>query len=117
MAECNSIRLRDALRVFAAQRDWDQFHSPKNLAVAVCVEAAELLQNFQWVTDDESSSLSAQAIARVRDEIADALLYLIRLVDKLDVNLVEAAESKIRLNAVKYPIEKARGNSRKYTEL
>jgi dCTP diphosphatase len=111
------INLRDALRAFAAQRDWDQFHSPKNLAVALSVEAAELLQNFQWLTDEQSTTLSSEVAARVREEMADVLLYLIRLADKLDVNLLEAAESKIELNALRYPIEKARGSSRKYTEL
>lgn len=111
------ISLRDSLRAFAAQRDWDQFHSPKNLAVALCVEAAELLQNFQWVTEDQSTTLSSEVAARVREEMADVLLYLIRLADKLDVNLLEAAASKIQLNAQRYPIEKARGSSRKYTEL
>src|SRR5262245_53459888 len=111
------VSLRDALRAFAAQRDWDQFHSPKNLAVALCVEAAELLQNFQWLTDDQSTTLPEEAAVRVREEMADVLLYLIRLADKLDVNLLEAAESKMQLNALRYPIERARGNSRKYTEL
>jgi NTP pyrophosphatase (non-canonical NTP hydrolase) len=111
------IGLRDALREFAAQRDWDQFHSPKNLAMALCVEAAELLQNFQWLTDEQSTALSNEVAARVREEMADVLLYLVRLADKLDVNLLEAAESKIQSNALKYPIEKARGSSKKYTEL
>jgi NTP pyrophosphatase (non-canonical NTP hydrolase) len=111
------VSLRDALRAFAAQRDWDQFHSPKNLAVAVCVEAAELLENFQWVTEDQSTTPPAEVVGRVREEMADVLLYLIRLADKLDVNLLEAAESKIQSNALRYPVEKARGSSRKYTEL
>ena len=109
--------LRDSLRTFAAERDWDQFHSPKNLAVALCVEAAELLQNFQWMRDDQSSTLSAEVLARVRDEMADVLLYLIRLADRLDVKLVESAERKIQLNALRYPVEKARGSSKKYTDL
>jgi NTP pyrophosphatase (non-canonical NTP hydrolase) len=111
------VSLRGALRAFAAERDWDQFHSPKNLAVAVCVEAAELLENFQWMTEDRSTTLPAEVVARVREEMADVLLYLIRLADKLDVNLLEAAESKIRLNALRYPVERARGSSKKYTDL
>ena len=111
------VSIRDALRTFAAQREWDQFHSPKNLAAAISVEAAELLQHFQWMSDNESMRLSSDVVSKVREEIADVLLYLIRLADKLDVNLVEAAESKIKLNAIRYPIEKARGTSRKYTEL
>jgi NTP pyrophosphatase (non-canonical NTP hydrolase) len=109
--------LRDALRRFAAERDWDQFHSPKNLAIALSVEAAELLENFQWRTDADSSALDAAKRGDVRDEMADVLLYLIRLADKLDVDLRAAAEHKMNVNARKYPIEKARGSSRKYTEL
>jgi dCTP diphosphatase len=107
--------LRDALRTFAAERDWDQFHSPKNLAVSVCVEAGELLERFQWVAED--TPLAPDDVAKIREELADVLLYVIRLADKLDVNLFEAALSKIELNAQKYPRDKARGSSRKYTEL
>jgi dCTP diphosphatase len=109
--------LRDALRAFAAERDWDQFHSPKNLAVALSVEAGELLQNFQWVSDDQSEALSRDVVARVRDEMADVLLYLVRLADKLNVDLTEAAQRKMELNALRYPADKARGRSTKYTEL
>ena len=109
--------LRDALRRFAAERDWDQYHSPKNLASALCVEAAELLEHFQWLTDEASKSLSAQQLAQVREEMADVLLYLVRLADKLNVDLIGAASSKIALNAQKYPADKAHGSNRKYTEL
>ncbi|PYO45654.1 MAG: nucleotide pyrophosphohydrolase [Gemmatimonadetes bacterium] len=109
--------LRDALRHFAADRDWDQYHSPKNLASALCVEAAELLEHFQWLTDEASRSLSAQQLSQVSEEMADVLLYLIRLADKLNVDLIEAAGNKIALNAQKYPADKARGSNRKYTEL
>ena len=109
--------IRDALRRFAAERNWDQFHSPKNLAMALSVEAAELLENFQWLTDEASAHLSTNQIGKVREEIADMLLYLVRLADKLDIDLLHAAEDKIESNATKYPVDKARGNSRKYTEL
>jgi dCTP diphosphatase len=109
--------LRDALRQFAQERDWDQFHSPKNLASALAVEAAELLERFQWLTEDQSRKLPPAELARVREEMADVLNYLVRLADKLDVNLLEAARDKIKLNAVKYPAEKARGSARKYSEL
>ena len=109
--------LRDAQRRFAAERDWDQYHSPKNLAAALCVEAAELLEHFQWLTDDASKSLSPEQLAKVSEEMADVLLYLVRLSDRLDVNLFDAARRKIELNALKYPAAKARGNNRKYTEL
>lgn len=109
--------LRDELRRFAIERDWDQYHSPKNLAAALCVEAAELLEHFQWCTDAESKSLPSEHLAKVREEIADVLLYLVRLADKLNVDLLDAAANKIAVNARKYPVDKARGNSRKYTDL
>jgi dCTP diphosphatase len=109
--------LRDALRRFAAERDWDQFHSPKNLAIALSVEAAELLEHFQWTPETESEALAGDLKGRIREEVADVLLYLIRLADKLEIDLLAAASDKIQLNAEKYPINKARGSSKKYTEL
>ena len=109
--------LRNQLRTFAADRDWDQFHSPKNLAAALTVEAAELLEHFQWLTEAESQQLPPEALNEVRTEVADVLLYLIRISDKLGIDLIAAAKAKMVLNAVKYPVEKARGNSKKYTEL
>ncbi len=111
------LGLRDALRRFAAERDWDQFHSPKNLAAALSVEAAELLEHFQWLSEEASASLSTEARNRVAEEMADVLLYLVRLADKLDVDLVAAAVAKMALNARKYPIEKSRGSSAKYDAL
>jgi dCTP diphosphatase len=110
-------RLRDALRAFAAARDWDQFHSPKNLAMALSVEAAELLEVFQWTTEAESRALDGSAKAAAAEEIADVLLYLIRLADALGIDPVAAADHKIIANAEKYPVDRARGSSRKYTEL
>jgi dCTP diphosphatase len=109
--------LRNALRQFAAERDWDQFHSPKNLAIALNVEAAELLEHFQWLSDAESAAIPPEKQIKVRQELADVLLYLVRLADKLDVDLAVAAAEKLDLNATKYPIDKARGSSKKYTEL
>ena len=109
--------LRDALRLFAADRDWDQFHSPKNLAAALSVEAAELLEPFQWLTDEQSRNLTPAQRAQVEAEMADVLLYLVRLADKLDVDLLRAARDKMRRNGEKYPVDKARGSSRKYTDL
>src|SRR5690349_6602897 len=111
------LRLREVLRQFAAERDWDQFHSPKNLASALSVEAAELLECFQWLTEDQSRQLTPAQRSQVRDELADVLNYLVRLADKLDVDLLDAAREKIAKNAVKYPADKARGSMRKYTEL
>lgn len=110
------ISLRDALRRFAAERNWDQFHSPKNLASALSVEAAELLEPFQWLTEDQSRNLSSQQAAAVRKELADVLIYLVRLADKLDVDLIEAAQDKIVENVGKYPVEKSKGSSHKYTD-
>ncbi|HEX7375443.1 MAG TPA: nucleotide pyrophosphohydrolase [Steroidobacteraceae bacterium] len=111
------IELRDTLRAFAAARDWDQFHSPRNLATALSVEAAELLEPFQWLTDEQSRHLPPERHAAVREELADVLLYLVRLADKLEVDLAAAARDKIARNADKYPIDKARGSARKYTQL
>ena len=109
--------LRDALRTFAAERDWDQFHSPRNLATALAVEAAELLEPFQWLTEEQSRALPPETRAAVAEELADVLLYLVRLADKLDVDLAAAARAKIVRNGQKYPVEKARGSSRKYDAL
>jgi len=110
------IRLRNALRAFAAERDWDQFHSPKNLATALAVEAAELLEPFQWLTDEQSRDLPADTRAAVEQELADVLLYLVRLSDQLGVDLEQAAAAKIARNTEKYPVDKSRGSSRKYTK-
>lgn len=109
--------LRDALRRFSAERDWDRYHAPKNLAMALSVEAAELLEHFQWLSEQESQNLSAQQRVKVREELADVLIYLVRLADKLDVDLIDAARDKLVVNAQKYPADKARGNNRKYNEL
>ena len=109
--------LRDQLREFAAARDWDQFHSPKNLAMALSAEAGELLEIFQWLTEEQSRRLSPEAEAAASDEIADVLLYLIRLGDRLGIDPLAAAQRKLAANEKKYPADKARGNARKYTEL
>ena len=109
-------KLRNALRAFAAERDWEQFHSPKNLATALSVEAAELLEPFQWLTDEQSANLSAEQRASVREELADVLNYLVQLADKLDIDLIDAASEKIRRNAEKYPADKFRGSASKYSE-
>lgn len=110
-------QLRDALRAFSAERDWDQFHSPKNLATALSVEAAELLEVFQWMNEADSRNLDSAAREAASEEIADVLLYLVRLADQLGIDPLEAARRKMADNARKYPVEKARGTSRKYTEL
>ena len=109
--------MRDRLWAFAAERDWNQFHTPKNLAMALSVEAAELMEHFQWLSEEQSQHLSPEALAAVSQEMADVLLYLIRLSDTLNIDLIAAANSKLALNAAKYPADKARGTSKKYTEL
>ena len=108
--------LRDALRQFAADRDWDQFHSPKNLSMALSVESAELMEHFQWLTIAESERLLPEKLEQVRLEMADVLLYLVRLADKLEIDLVAAAQEKLLLNARKDPVDKARGSKNKYSE-
>jgi dCTP diphosphatase len=108
--------IKHQLRKFVADRDWDQFHSPKNLAMALIVEAAELVEHFQWLKEEESAALSPDKLAEVEQELADIQIYLIRLADKLNVDLMKAVDSKIELNEKKYPADKARGSSMKYTE-
>ena len=109
-------RLQQRLREFAAARDWDQFHSPKNLAMALSVEAAELVEEFQWLTEAESKSLDAERLERVRLEIADVFIYLVRLTDKLAIDLERAASDKMAQNELKYPADRVRGDSRKYSD-
>jgi len=105
--------LRDRLRAFAHERDWGQFHSPKNLACALSVEAAELLEHFQWMTEAQSHAPADAQREQIAQEAADVLLYLIQLADQLDIDLLAAADRKMALNAAKYPVETARGSSRK----
>ena len=109
-----ALQLR--LAAFAAARDWEQFHSPKNLTMALSVEVAELVEEFQWLTEQQSRELDAERRERVRLELADVFIYLLRLADRLDVDLVRAADDKIAQNERKYPIERVRGDARKYTE-
>ena len=109
--------LRDALRTFAAERDWERFHAPKNLAAALVVEAGELLEPFQWLPDDRSHALPPDVLEAVRMEMAAVLLYLVRLADRLDVDLADAARRKMAINAMRYPVDKARGRSDKHDRL
>ena len=113
----NLYNLKLRIRKFSKARDWDQFHSPKNLSMALSTEAAEILEHFQWLTEEQSNSLPQNKLGEVESELADTLIYLIRLADKLDIDLVTAAQKKIELNEKKYPVNKAMGNATKYTEL
>jgi dCTP diphosphatase len=118
MSKIDSLEtLRLRLAEFAAARDWEQFHSPKNLAMALAAESGELLEHFRWLTEAASTALPEQTRAEVALEIADVLLFLVRLADRLQIDPLEAAAKKLALNARKYPVEKARGRSTKYDRL
>lgn len=108
--------LQQRLREFAEHRDWKQFHSPKNLSMALIVEAAELLEHFQWLTQDESFNLSNEKLEAVGEELADIFVYLVRLADQLDIDLSAAVDNKIGQNELKYPADLVRGSARKYNE-
>ena len=108
--------LRNKINAFVADRDWAQFHTPKNLAMAMIVEAAELVEQFQWDTPQESQQLSAEKHEAVAHELADTFVYLLRLAEVLEIDLIDAANKKIELNALKYPVDKAKGSNAKYTE-
>ena len=108
--------LRDRLKAFAQERDWEQFHSPKNLAMALIVEAAELLEHFQWLTPEQSESLDEDRRREVELEMADIFIYLMRMCERLDVDLLEVVEEKIKLIEEKYPADKVRGSAKKYSE-
>lgn len=112
----NLISLRNEVREFVAERDWEQFHTPKNLATALMIEAAELLEPFQWLKTGEPEELDELKKNAISQEMADVLIYLVRLADKLDVDLVDSAIEKLACNREKYPADKVRGDSRKYSE-
>ena len=114
MAEID--RLIERIRSFNKERDWEQFHSPKNLAMALVVEVSEIAEHFQWLKEDESKNLPAEKIAEIKEEIGDVMLFLLNLCNKLGIDAVKAAEEKLEKNRKKYPIEKAKGNARKYSE-
>lgn len=109
--------LAESLRAFATAREWQVYHTPKNLSMALIVEAAELVEHFQWATAEESAALGPEQAAAVREEVADVLIYLVELADLLGIDLIAAARDKIAKNAQKYPVAKARGNALKYDKL
>lgn len=116
MSSTDLNTLKQRLRDFAEARDWNQFHSPKNLSMALSAEVAEIIEHFQWLTEEQSKNLPKDKLEEIETELADTFIYLIRLADKLDIDLMEAAVSKIELNELKYPVDKAKGNAKKYTE-
>jgi NTP pyrophosphatase (non-canonical NTP hydrolase) len=108
--------LRETIRMFIEERDWEQFHSPKNLAMALSVEVAEILEHFQWLSQEESRNLPPKRLAEVREEIGDVMIYLTELADKLGIDPVEAARAKLEVNVRKYPATLVKGKAAKYTE-
>ena len=108
--------IRERLAAFAQQRDWDQFHTPKNLAMALSVEVAELVEHYQWLPTGADVELDDAKRAGIRHELADVLMYLVRLADKSGVDLHAAVLEKMVLNAGKYPVEQVRGDARKYSD-
>jgi dCTP diphosphatase len=116
VAEADFDRIKKQVRQFVVERDWDQFHSPKNLSMALIVEAAEMVEHFQWLTEEQSCNLSPEKLAEVELELADIQVYLISLAEKLQLDLIAAVDKKLVLNAEKYPADKVRGSSKKYTE-
>jgi dCTP diphosphatase len=119
MRNIDLVKLNREIEAFVADRDWDQFHSVKNLAMALTVEASELQEIFQWMREEDSNRVAAddKLRARVSDELADVFVYLLRIAAKTGVDLETAVRTKMEKNADKYPVELARGNSRKYDEL
>ncbi len=109
--------LTGLLRKFADERDWEQFHSPKNLAMALTVEAAELLEEFQWLTEEHSRQPDQERLKRIKEEVGDVMIYLVLLSDHLSIDPMMAAFEKIEKNRAKYPVEKAKGSAKKYTDL
>ncbi|MGD8547084.1 MAG: nucleotide pyrophosphohydrolase [Thiohalophilus sp.] len=116
MSDVDLEQLKQQLRQFAEERDWEQFHSPKNLAMALIVEAAELVEHFQWLKQSESENLPPEKHQEVAYEMADILVYLLRLAERLDVDLLDTVQRKMQINANKYPAEKVRGSNKKYSE-
>ena len=110
-------QLKEKIRSFNQERDWEQYHTPKNLAMALVVEAGELVEHFQWLTPDQSRDLDGKTLGKVRQEIGDVLLYLINLADQLHIDPIEAATEKLAHNAEKYPVHKVKGKAIKYNEL
>jgi NTP pyrophosphatase (non-canonical NTP hydrolase) len=108
--------LRAQLKQFVLERDWEQYHSPKNLAIGLAVEASELLEVFIWLSDDDSRTLNDRQLLQLKEELGDILLYLINLADKFSLDPVQCAQEKLELNRTKYPADLVRGSARKYTE-
>lgn len=109
--------LTQKLREFAAKRDWEQFHSPKNLSMALSVEVGEIVEHFQWLTEEESYQLSSSKLEKIKEEVGDVVIYLVMLAGKLGIDPIQAAKDKIEKNRKNYPANIARGTAKKYKEL
>ncbi|MBK9162303.1 MAG: nucleotide pyrophosphohydrolase [Nitrosomonadales bacterium] len=116
MSEADFDRIKRQVRQFVVERDWDQFHSPKNLSMALIVEAAELVEHFQWLTEEQSANLPPEKLSEVEQELADIQVYLISLAANLKLDLIAAVDKKLVLNAQKYPADRVRGSNKKYSE-
>jgi len=114
--DSNMNQLIEQVRAFARERDWDQFHSPKNLSMGLSIEAAEILEIFQWLTEEQSKVLNAEALSRLEEEIGDVMIYLIGLADRFGLDPAVLAANKLTINAQKYPADLVRGKAKKYTE-
>ena len=108
--------LRNEIRTFIEERDWGKFHSPKNLAMALSVEVSEIVEHFQWLTEEQSRNLPPEKLAELREEIGDVMIYLTELAQKLGIDPVEAAKAKVEINGKKYPADLVKGKASKYTE-
>lgn len=108
--------IKARINQFVEDRDWSQFHSPKNLAMAMIVEAAELVEHFQWMTEQESKNLDQEKKEQIGQELSDTFVYLLRIAEVCEIDLIDAVNKKIELNEKKYPIDKAKGSNAKYTE-
>ena len=108
--------IKNKLKDFSKERNWDKYHTPKNLAMALSVEASELVEIFQWLNDKESDNLNSEDLQSVKEEISDILIYLIRIADKLEINIEESLIEKLKINEQKYPIDLSKNNAVKYNK-
>lgn len=113
----NVDNIKKTLKKFSEDRDWDKFHSPKNLSMALSVEASELVEIFQWLTEEQSYNLNDSKKLHAEEEVADIAIYLLRICTKLDIDLEDAILKKMKKNEEKYPVEKVKGSAKKYTEI
>jgi len=116
VSETYLSELQTRLRQFARDRDWEQFHAPKNLAMALAVEAGELMEHYQWLSEEQSEQLEPEKLQTVGFEVADVFIFTVRLADRMGIDLADLVEKKIKLNEKKYPVDKVRGSAKKYTE-